>query len=57
MGILRDEIQRLYDVRPSTVESIIDIIEIIDRIAKTEYLKGWTDRGEMCGCDMREGEE
>ena len=39
-GSIRETIVRTYDTRPSTAEKMMDILEIIDRIAKSEYCRG-----------------
>lgn len=60
MSILRNEIMRVYDTRPSTAEGIMDIAEIVDRIAKREYERGrkdrqigeWIDKGEYAECSI-----
>ena len=43
MSILKSEIVRTYDTRPSTAGKIMDIAEIVDRVAKTEYARGRAD--------------
>lgn len=43
MGILHNELMRVYDMRPSTAEYVMDITEWIDRIAKLEYAQGRID--------------
>lgn len=42
--MIKEEIQRVYDIRPSTANSVVGIIEIIDRIVTSEYLRGYNDR-------------
>lgn len=43
MSILKSELMRTYDMRPSTAEQIMEIAEHIDRIAKIEYARGYAD--------------
>ena len=43
MGILLSEIERRYDMRPSTAMKVMEISEIIDSIAKAEYAYGKTE--------------
>ena len=43
MGILKNEIMRTYNMRPSTAERCMEILEVIDSITKTEYERGFAD--------------
>ena len=43
MGILKNEIMRVYDVRPTTSERLMLLLELADRIAKEEYERGRID--------------
>lgn len=40
-GHLKETLMRVYDMRPSTAEAIMEIAEHISRIEKTEYAKGY----------------
>lgn len=43
MGILKNEIMRTYNMRPSTAERCMEILEVIDSISKKEYERGFAD--------------
>lgn len=43
MGILKNEIMRTYNMRPSTAERCMEILEAIDNISKREYERGFAD--------------
>lgn len=38
---LKDMLMRVYDMRPSTAESVMRIAEIIGDIEKSEYMRGY----------------
>ena len=42
-GHLRETIMRVYDVRPSTAEFMMEVLEMIGRATKSEYIRGWAD--------------
>ena len=42
-GHLKETLMRVYDVRPTIAGSMMDISEIIERIAKQEYIRGRID--------------
>ena len=42
-GHLAETIMRVYDIRPTTAELIMDIAELVDRVAKMEYSIGRKD--------------
>lgn len=45
-GHLRETIMRVYDTRPTTAESIMDIAELVESVAKREYSRGRKDQSE-----------
>lgn len=52
-GHLKETLMRVYDMRPSTAEAIMEIAEHIDRIAKKEYARGY-ERGYTAGVRVNE---
>ena len=42
-GHLRETIMRVYDVRPSTAATIMDVAEAMADLAEREYNRGRTD--------------
>lgn len=42
-GHLKETLMRVYDMRPSTAEEVMEIAEHIDRIAKSEYARGYEE--------------
>lgn len=40
-GQLKDMLMRVYDMRSSTAEEVMQIAEIISNIAKREYVRGY----------------
>lgn len=47
MGVLKNELMRTYDIRPSTAETIMKINELINEIAALEFAYG---AGVFRGC-------
>ena len=52
-GVLKTQMMRVYDVRPSTAEKMMDITEIVSNIAKAEYRRGKADAQQWIPCSER----
>ena len=60
-GHLRETIMRVYDMRKTTAETVMDIAEMVDSVAKREYSRGRKDQSEKSNqwipCSERMPEE